>query len=133
MQSKPNECPCGDFYKITSYDEDTCVYTYEARPLADAKETQLLINNNWTASKLGLTDWYVVRKADTGAAVPDDIATYRSAVRTVSNQRQAQIEGAETLDALIALVQAPSHVANLETKVLSQNPDGLTMWPTEVQ
>ena len=129
MQSRPNECPCGDFYKTTAYDDETCVYTYEARPLADAKQTQLDINNNWTASLLGSTDFYVIRKADIGTAVPDDVAAYRSAVRTASNQRQAQIEGVETLDALIALIQAPSNIADIDTKVISQNPDGLTMWP----
>ena len=132
MQSKPNECPCGDYYIVTAYDEETCVYTYEERPLADAKQTQLTLNNNWTGAKLGFTDWYVVRKADNGTAVPDNIATYRSAVRTVSNQRQVQIESVQTLDELITLVQEPSCFHDADTRAITQNPKGLTMWPKEV-
>ena len=49
------------------------------------------------------TDWMVVRAAEGGTAVPSDIATWRAAVRTKSNDMCAMINGAADVDALAAL------------------------------
>ena len=49
------------------------------------------------------TDWMVVRAAEGGTAVPSDIATWRAAVRTKSNDMCTAIDGAADVDALIAL------------------------------
>jgi len=49
------------------------------------------------------TDWMVVRAAEGGTAVPSDIATWRAAVRTKSNDMCAMIDGAADVDALAAL------------------------------
>jgi hypothetical protein len=45
----------------------------------------------------------VVRAAEGGTAVPSDIATWRAAVRTKSNDMCAMIDGAADVDALAAL------------------------------
>jgi hypothetical protein len=49
------------------------------------------------------TDWYIVRKADTGTAVPSAITTYRAAVRTKSGQMETAIDNAADVDALATL------------------------------
>src|SRR6056300_291217 len=49
------------------------------------------------------TDWMVVRAAEGGTPVPSDIATWRAAVRTKSNDMCAMIDGAADVDALAAL------------------------------
>ena len=49
------------------------------------------------------TDWMVVRAAEGGTAIPSDIATWRAAVRTKSNDMCTMIDGAADVDALAAL------------------------------
>jgi hypothetical protein len=61
------------------------------------------IINQQAAGNLQGTDWMVVRAAEGGTAVPSDITTKRSAVRTKANAMQTQIDGAADVDALAAL------------------------------
>jgi len=55
------------------------------------------------ASLLSPSDWYVIRAAEGGAAIPTDVATYRAAVRTASGTMEAAIDAAADMDAFIAL------------------------------
>ena len=57
------------------------------------------------AGRLQNTDWYVVRKADSGTAVPSAITTYRAAVRTKSGQMETAIDNAANVDALAVLYE----------------------------
>ena len=59
------------------------------------------------AGLLSPTDWYVTRKAETDAEIPSDILTYRQSVRTASGAIEAAISGVTTLEAFIALYEAP--------------------------
>jgi len=61
------------------------------------------IINSQAGGILQDTDWMVVRAAEGGTAVPSDIATWRAAVRTKSNDMCAMIDGAADVDALAAL------------------------------
>jgi len=54
-------------------------------------------------SLLSPSDWYVIRAAEGGAAIPTDVATYRAAVRTASGTMEAAIDAAADMDAFIAL------------------------------
>jgi hypothetical protein len=49
---------------------------------------------------LANTDWYVVRKSEVGTAIPESVATYRAAVRTVCNTREAEITAAGSTEQL---------------------------------
>ena len=49
------------------------------------------------------TDWMIVRAAEGGTALPSDIATWRAAVRTKSNDMCTMIDGVADVDALAAL------------------------------
>jgi len=59
--------------------------------------------NSQAGGILQSTDWMVVRAAEGGTAVPSDIATWRAAVRTKSNDMCTMIDGAADVDALAAL------------------------------
>ena len=49
------------------------------------------------------TDWYVVRKADAGTAVPSSITTHRAAVRTKAAEQETLITNASNTPALETL------------------------------
>ena len=55
------------------------------------------------ASLLSPSDWYAIRAAEGGAAIPTDVATYRAAVRTASGTMETAIDAAADMDAFIAL------------------------------
>jgi len=54
-------------------------------------------------SLLAQTDWAVIRNADTGTAVPDNIATYRAAIRSRATEMETAITNAADTDAIAAL------------------------------
>jgi len=61
------------------------------------KSTWKSIIKQQAAGLLADTDWYVTRNAETGAAIPADVTTYRTAVRTASG----------TIEAFVALFDTP--------------------------
>ena len=61
--------------------------------------------NEQAGGILSETDWYRIREADGGTAVPSNVSTHRTAVRTKSNAMCAQIDGAADVDALAALYE----------------------------
>ena len=54
-------------------------------------------------TKLKKYDWYITRKAELGTAVPSEITTYRAAIRTACNTREAEIDACSDVAALITL------------------------------
>ena len=55
------------------------------------------------AGELVRTDWYIVRKADAGTAVPSAITTHRAAVRTKCAEQETLITNASDTPALETL------------------------------
>ena len=55
------------------------------------------------AGELQKTDWYIVRKADAGTAVPSAITTHRAAVRTKCAEMETAITNAANTPALETL------------------------------
>ena len=58
---------------------------------------------NQAAGILQDTDWYIVRKADAGTAVPSSITTHRAAVRTKAAEMETKITNASDTPALQTL------------------------------
>jgi len=56
---------------------------------------------------LASSDWYVTRKAEANTAIPSDISTYRSAVRTATATIEKKITDCADLDAFKALFVVP--------------------------
>ena len=63
------------------------------------------IINSQAGGILQPTDWMVVRASEGGTAVPSDIATWRAAVRTKSNDMCTAIDNAADVDALATLYE----------------------------
>ena len=59
--------------------------------------------NEAAVSILRATDWYSIRAADGGTAVPSSVSTHRTAVRTKANAMCTLINNASDVDALAAL------------------------------
>ena len=57
--------------------------------------------------RLQSTDWYVTRKAEAGTAIPSDVSTYRTAVRTSSKTIEDKINACSDLAAFKALFNNP--------------------------
>ena len=80
----------------------------EGKDVGDVKKEGLktiLIRNikKQAAVILQDTDWYIVRKADAGTAVPSSITTHRAAVRTKVAEMETQITNAADTPALETL------------------------------
>lgn len=87
------------------------------------------------ASLLQPTDWYVTRFAEMGydaetgtvsevALIPEEVKTYRAAVREASNTIESAINGATTLAAFMALHNAP-----VDAQGNSTGPAPINAWP----
>ena len=59
--------------------------------------------NGQQGSLLGQTDWYIIRKADKGTAIPSNIQTWRDAIRSKGDAMKSAIEGAIDIAAIEAL------------------------------
>ena len=55
------------------------------------------------AGFLAQTDWYIIRKADAGTAIPSNIQTWRNAIRSDATEIETAITNAADMDAFIAL------------------------------
>ena len=52
---------------------------------------------------LTTTDWYIIRKADNGTAIPSNIQTWRNAIRSDATRIENAITAISTMDQFIAL------------------------------
>jgi len=52
---------------------------------------------------LAQTDWYIIRKADAGTAIPSNIQTWRNAIRSDATAIETAITNAADMNAFIAL------------------------------
>ena len=59
------------------------------------------------AGLLAPYDWYVTRKAETDKAIPSDVSTYRTAVRTSCEKIEASINAVDTHAKFMALYDTP--------------------------
>ena len=70
-------------------------------------------------------DWYVIRKADAGTAIPSAITTYRAAVRTKSGEMETLIDNAANVDALAALYEYTRQEDGSFTRPLGEFPEAV--------
>ena len=74
------------------------------------------------AGELQNTDWYVVRKADAGTAVPSAITTHRAAVRTKCAEMETAITDAADTPALETLYTYTEQEDGSHTRPLGELP-----------
>tara|TARA_R100001440_G_scaffold57689_1_gene77553 strand:- start:3664 stop:4290 length:627 start_codon:yes stop_codon:yes gene_type:complete len=75
------------------------------------------------AGELQNTDWYVVRKADAGTAIPSAITTHRAAVRTKVAEMETAIINAADTPALEALYTYTEQEDGSVTRPLGELPE----------
>jgi hypothetical protein len=68
------------------------------------------------------TDWYIVRKADAGTAVPSSITTHRAAVRTKAAEMETAITNASNTPALETLYTYTEQEDGSFTRPLGELP-----------
>ena len=68
------------------------------------------------------TDWYIIRKADAGTAVPSSITTHRAAVRTKAAEMETSITNAADTAALETLYTYTEQEDGSVTRPLGQFP-----------
>ena len=69
------------------------------------------------------TDWYIVRKADAGTAVPSSITTHRAAVRTKAAEMETAITNASNTPALEILYTYTRQEDGSVTRPLGEFPE----------
>lgn len=69
------------------------------------KSQKISTSKQQAAGLLQSTDWYVTRKSDTGTAIPQAIQDFRTAVRSVNNQQETQINACSNVEQLKALYE----------------------------
>ena len=109
--------PDGTYTTIPKALEDTNEVDEDGDPLLDADGVQIVTlglksvyvgqTKSTQGSLLASTDWAVIRKNDTGEAIPAAIQTYRDAVRSAATTIEGKITACSTLDQLIALFETP--------------------------
>lgn len=88
--------------ELTNLHLEGDIYTYDViekpikETLSSLKKMKVLELKNLVANKLSLTDWYIVREADSGEPTPQSIKDERAALRTQSNNLEAQINALST-------------------------------------
>ena len=75
-----------------------------------------------TAGELQNTDWYVIRKADAGTAIPSSISTHRAAVRTKCAEMETAITNAADTPALQTLYTYTEQEDGSITRPLGELP-----------
>ena len=83
-------------------------------PVTNVQQIQLGLKSQWIAqtkttanSMLSPSDWYVTRKAEANTAIPSDISTYRTGVRTASKTIEDKIDAVDTVTKFKALFDHP--------------------------
>ena len=89
-----------------------------AKDLDDLKTLHKEKINAQAGSLLAPYDWYTLRAADGGTAVPSNVNTYRTAIRTTANDMCTKIDAVADVDALAAL-----YVYSTDSRPLGE-------WPT---
>ena len=86
------------------------------------KTTLIKTIKNQAAGILADTDWYIVRKADAGTAVPSAITTHRAAVRTKAAEMETKITNASDTPALETLYTYTEQEDGSVTRPLGELP-----------
>ena len=74
------------------------------------------------AGLLQSTDWYVVRNAESSTAIPANVSTFRTAVRTKSNEIETSIDGAASVEAVEALFTYTTGADDVISRPLGEWP-----------
>jgi hypothetical protein len=115
----------GELTWDTSGAEAVGTYATTDKVAADLKtEMKASVNSN-ASSILAQSDWMSIRAADGGTAVPSAWATYRTALRTIANAKETEIDALADMDAVKAY---EAHPVTYTRKTGTTDAEGVTTW-----
>ena len=115
----------GELTWNTSGAEAVGTYATTDKVAADLKtEMKASVNSN-ASSILAQSDWMSIRAADGGTAVPSAWATYRTALRTIANAKEIEIDALADMDAVKAY---EAHPVTYTRKTGTTDAEGVTTW-----
>ncbi len=109
----------GELTWDTSGEEAVGTYATTDKDADTLKESMTATVRSLAASTLAQSDWYVIREAGGGTAVPAEWTTYRADVRTASNDKEAEIAALADMDAVKAYQNHPV----VETRKVAEYDD----------
>ena len=115
----------GELTWDTSGAEAVGTYATTDKDAAALKTEMAATVNSIAASTLAQSDWMSIREADGGTAMPADWKTYRAAVRTTSNDKEAEIAALADMDAVKAY---EAHPVTYTRKTGTTDAEGVTTW-----
>ena len=108
----PEKLPDSRLYQFT-VDGDGKIQNKKARELDDSgsgeskvlglKSKLIKSVKDQQGSLLSDTDWYIIRKADKGTAIPSNIQTWRDAIRTKATEMETAISDCSSVDDIAKL------------------------------
>lgn len=135
QQVIPQQRPSDEFYIVSGPNADGS-YNSTPRDLDQLKESLVGKQKSIAGSLLAPTDWYVIRMTEMPECMcPPEVVQYRADVRTISGQRETQINACVDVAELEALVKAPAEIvedSEAEERVMIANPAALVAWPEQV-
>ena len=109
----------------TSGPEAVGTYATTDKAVADLKADMTASVQARAASILAQSDWYAIREAEGGTAIPAAWKTYRAAVRTPSNAKETEIAALADM-AAVKLYEA--HPVTYTRKTGTTDAEGVTTW-----
>jgi len=97
----------GRVEELSNIHLDGDAYTYDVidkpikETLAELKANKVTELKSMMGGRLSQTDWYVIRKADAGTEIPQDIKDDRAALRTASDLIEAEINALTTKKSVV--------------------------------
>ena len=108
-------------YNIGS-DEVAGTYATTAKDHAPLKVEMLDSTKVMASNLLARDDWMVIREAEGGTAMPDNIKAYRASIREESNDKETAIKALSDLDA-VKLYEATPYIATRKKEIVADNGD----------
>ena len=115
----------GELTWNTSGAEAVGTYATTDVAVADLKENMTQSVQSHAAGILAQSDWYAIREAEGGTAIPADWKTYRAAVRTTANAKETEIAALADV-AAVKLYEA--HPVTYTRKTGTTDAEGVTTW-----
>ena len=115
----------GELTWNTSGEEAVGTYATTDIAVADLKADITATVQSQAASILAQSDWYAIREAEGGTAIPADWKTYRAAVRTTSNAKETEIAALADVAAVKAY---EAHPVTYTRKTGTTDAEGVTTW-----
>ena len=111
--------PFDSFY-YSGYDSDGNLVGKTLSTLQSLKVTESKLSS---ASYLSRSDWYVVRKSETNAAIPSKVTAFRTAVRANYASEKTAINAASDIDELIALYETTAGASSTTKEIDGTDSD----------